>query len=610
MKVASEYQLASNVPTQGGLLDGTYKAQAKRGFSPFTFGSMFALAITLTIFSRNIGPREIHKSEKDISLARVKSRSLEGEERLPPNYVMYTNDFFEHPKVIEAFQKTEAYSYLTKHHVDETDPDEIARGRKHIREQCFGPGDNIDIYINEDLVKNDLVDEYGLTVFNLDCRDLDAVPLIAFIVLMDTYGNVIDVHNPPNRAESVAMYDPDTVLFSCVGDNGAWLWNFKEDTVEMLPFIADQHTLVYDPVEELFYGLERASNYDASICAAWNKEGEEKWRLAFPEGSSHINYLTIDGTYAYVSLRGQSAIAKVNLKTEEEVLRVGSMETTVGILGIDGKTLLKDKHDVKNLGSFWYRQHKGQQLSDRYWSLFDNHCEGDKTNFVDDGTSHLVVIDVKDDPAKVVFYFDTGDQSKIYGGADVVPSGNVLGNSWDAHVDPTDWDRQYHVNLWEVAPNNDVAWRMSFRGLNPWDPTDFESTHLHTSEETEEAPVGWIVYNTERIYYAPVLSTPCKDSKGIKFMAFNSIRTQRDMPGSAYLARAGTDGDEILSKVEIQLQKAYIPREVVVPLDGVEGEVDLIVANSWDQTKLTSLGDVSQIASCADMPDNGRIFID
>jgi len=469
----------------------------------------------------------------------------------------------------------------------------------------MGPDSNIDVFINEDLIKNDLIDASGLTVFGLDCRDEESIPLIAFIVVMDFYGNIVNIHNPPNRAESVSMYDPDTVLFSIIGsaDTGR-LWNFRDDTVVILPFFPDQHSLVYDASSGLFFGLEKGDNYDASVCVAWDIQGYQRWRLPFPEGSSHINYLTVDGTFAYVSLRGQSAIVKMDIASGQEVMRVGGKEhlSSISVIDLDGRK--SGNHDRDYI---WHRQHRGEHLSDRYWSLFDNHVDAQGDSFVDNGNSHLMVLDVSQDPARVAFSYDTGDKTKIYGSADVVPSGNVLGVSWPNVVDPSRFDTNYHVNIWEVTPSYEIAWRLSFKGLNPFEPYDEMGAYIHTKTPEEEAPVGWVSYNTERIYSAPLISYPCRDDGmgGVHFMAFNSIRTQTDMLGGAFLMQGG----QIISMVDVFLQKAFLPRQVFIPLNGASGEVTLVLSNNWMQTASVSLN-LPALTSCVNMPPNGRIFYD
>uniref|UniRef100_A0A7S2Y0Y9 Uncharacterized protein n=1 Tax=Fibrocapsa japonica TaxID=94617 RepID=A0A7S2Y0Y9_9STRA len=548
--------------------------------------------------------------------------------RLPPNYQMYTTDMFEHPKVIEAFQNTNAQAYLSTNGYNVKDPQDHAYGQQFIREHCFGPTGNIDVYINEEMLKNDMVDYYGYTVFNVDCRDDQATPLLAFILVLDIYGQIVNVHNPPIRAESVSMYDPDTVLFSCVGKDGAWLWNWRTDQTRKLAFAPDQHSLVWDPSRSLFFGMERADNnkFDASICSAWDMDGNQVWRFEMPEGSSHINYITIGGDYAYLSLRSVSGIAKLDLNTNEQVLTIGSEESDVPIIDFYGEiyqnragwastadpTAISKGRHFKFEGA-WYRQHKGQHLSDKYFSLFDNHITKDKGVFQDDRDSRMVVVELDMDQkiAKEVWAFDTGDQSKIYGGADVVPSGNVLGNSWPTYVDPTDWDHQYHVNLWEVAPDGQIAWRVSFRGFNPFNPSDYSSTYIHTSVPEEEAPVGWVSYNLERIYDAPVFSQPClmtyQGYQYIQFYAFNSIRTQADMPGVAYLSNAATK--DIIGTQEFFFQKSYIPRVVFMNVpDNVPSAVDIVVVNSWSQTRVSHVGAVSSLPQCSSLPNNRLFF--
>jgi len=126
--------------------------------------------------------------------------------RLPTKFTTNRVDLFSYPKVVQ--QMTYALP-----------------GTKYL---CNGPEGNIYVWKNDQAIQSDLLSADGYTVFNLDCRDELANSLVAFITVIDMNGDIVGVHMPHTRAESVSMYDTKTVLFSCTGGEGAFLWNCKK----------------------------------------------------------------------------------------------------------------------------------------------------------------------------------------------------------------------------------------------------------------------------------------------------------------------------------------------------------------------------------------------
>jgi len=560
-------------------------------------------------------------------------KSYEGQARLPEGYQKFSTNFFAHPKVIEAFENRK----LAWVHDDDLDnplnllsnDEKRAYAVKHVKEQCYGSDteDTIDVYINEKLMQQDMVNYEGYNVFNIDCRDSDAFPLIAFIVVMDRYGNLVAVHSPKIRAEAISMKDTNTVLFSLISGSGAWEWNWKTDEVVSLPFSPDAHTIAYDHESERYWGLRNAQHFDPSIAQAFDKDGKVVWELSLPgEGqrSSHINFLSLGyGGKAYFSLRSIAAIQSVDIEHQDLEAVIGGHYSHVPVVdrvgGVHHPLPFERKEEPiavlqrKGWGwtGPWFRQHAGQHLSDALFSLFDNHVTDDKVHFEPDeygheeGNSALVVFhyDRATGVATEQYRFDTGDRAKIYGSASVLPSGNVLGNSYPDYVHPADADRQYHVNLWEADARGELAWRAGFKGRNPFDPENFQDPYMHSVSDDDEPPVGWIMYNTERVYEAPVVNRPClaaatEEGGGattyLELLPFNTVRTQSDMPGEATLTSAS---GEVLGSAAFAFQKSWLPRPVRIALAGGASDAEgatLAVENSWGDRREVPLSDLEE----------------
>jgi len=467
----------------------------------------------------------------------------------------------------------------------------------------------MDVYINEELMQRDLMGpSNGYTVFDLDCRDKDANPLIAFILVMDQYGAIVNVYRPANRAESVVMLDTDRVLFSVIGTKGGvQVWNWRTDEVVALPFEADSHTVQYSHAQGLYFGLARAgaANRNApSVAQAFDARGTVVW--SYEQPYSHINWLTVDGDYAYLSLRSDASLIKVDRRTNAIVWSLGGKNSDFRITDLDGRVYTKEMWHDKADFDMWNHQHKFQYLGGGYFSLFDNHIDSDHA-FIRGESSRMVVLQVDERAreAREVFRHATGDRAHIYGSADVVPSGNVLGNSYPDVVAPASADGQYHANLWEVTPEGELAWRVGFKGRNPFDAGDAAGRpHAHAVAPGEEPPVGWVVFNVERLYEEPQLTRPCLVGGGgrgatLRLLPFNTVRTMDAAPGRATLREAGRGG-RLLDEVEFQFARAWLETGgVELWVEDPAQPLALELANDWGDVRVVDLGKAEDLPLCS-----------
>mmetsp|Transcript_14486 Transcript_14486/g.21313 ORF Transcript_14486/g.21313 Transcript_14486/m.21313 type:complete len:633 (-) Transcript_14486:211-2109(-) len=515
------------------------------------------------------------------------------------DYQSYTTDFFSHPVVAQAFSRT---------------------SNQDIHSKCSGPNNNIDVWYNEAMVKKDLIDIEAYNAFGLDCRDENAEPLIAFIVVMDMKGQLMNVHAPRTRAESVVMFNTDTVLFSTIADGGVFLWNWKTNDVQRLPVSADAHTVQYSHKRNKFYGLYldkfAMDKFSPSIAVIFNGEnGQVEWQ--FTPDSSHINYLSVDGDYMYISLRSSGCLQKVDTTTSKVVWTLGGKASGFSVYDADGNfydtgkkmrnSFRPDAIDKNDLFGSWQHQHRFQHFDDRYYGLFDNNmCS--QNRFCDHRSSRFVILGVDENRriASEVFSYETGDQAVIYGSSDLLPSGNVAGNSYPVTVFPAVPDRQYHVNFQEVTPDGQLVWRVGIKGWNPWNPTDVQRPYSHQSNPSQEPPSGWLTYDVERFYAAPVLTKPCQTTRAdgthvIRTLPHNTVRTQEDMPGVAYLF--DSIEKHLISKTFFDFQKSWVPRilEVEVPNEHLNSKLALLVMNSWQDSTPVEIGSLMNLQSCEEV---------
>jgi len=527
-------------------------------------------------------------------------------DRIPKNAKKYTTDLFSLEQVKHALKV-------------EDDPQLIAA--------CSGPANNVDIWLNEEAMFNDLMlgsDVDALTAFCLDCR-LPSTHHIAFLTVMGSKGNIVAMHQIPRRAESINFKNTTTLLAST--QRGVVEWNWQTDTLVDKGFYADTHSLVWRESENKYYGcfpdkqavdLHNPNTVctfdgDTHLTILNDPDGKTKgW--AWADIDAHMNYITVHDDAVYLSERSDSSLKKVNMNTNEVEWVLGGRHNTFTIFDAQGNKVEKlTKHDLP-----WNHQHKFQHLDDQYVSCFDNNVNTShwfiESPWGKDSRMLLMYIDQDTQTAYEVFSYPTGDRARSYGGTDILPSGNLLGSSYVDWVFPTNPDYQYHQNIWEVTAKGDIAWRVGFKGLNIVNPSDTKNPYPHyfIAKQAPDAPpdlnidimpVGWNIYTVERAYPKPVVSQPCAykmdDNVVLLFNPFNTVRTQEDKKGTAILTPTGKS--DILAKKEFMFHKSWLPRPtaMLMPEDAkAESSLTLIVANSWNEFAVVELGDLSSVPDC------------
>lgn len=116
--------------------------------------------------------------------------------------------------------------------------------------------------------------------------------------------------------------------------------------------------------------------------------------------------------------------------------------------------------------------------------------------------------------SQVLWEWSTGGETPIWGDADMLPTNNVVGPSWDQYVDPTATDgiSGYHAHIWEVTAEKEVAWGLHVAGecipAFSCDP----STQERYLRRTDEAPRGWAIYSAERYKLLSPCTAQCTSS--------------------------------------------------------------------------------------------------
>jgi len=495
--------------------------------------------------------------------------------RVPQSHTKFTVNLWEHPDLLETIQAM---------------PPED-------QDLCIIQG-NIDIWSSEpqELERNLLNPPDGLNLFQMDCRDAGGRSVIALVVILTHKGYVpavLPLNKDTGRAESLTLKDTNTVVVAA--KRGVLLWSWKDGTVQMLPANPDTHSLWYSNKYGAFYGM-----LSVDTPSAFMSNGEQVFRfLSTGRSEAHLNFLSFSDDAAYLSSRFISALQKVDRATQTVEWTMGGPNSMFTVKDFNGQIYPPQQGAWNGPWSF---QHKFQHLSDNYFSLFDNHVDS-TMQFIDGKTSRMVVlrVNIPESYVEEVFSFDTGDQAVIYGGTDVLPSGNILGSSYPDIVYPAVEDFSYHQNIWEVSQEGNIVWRAALKGKNPRNRIDSSSPYSHRLQLEKEPPVGWVVYNVERFYEKPTISIPCKDDNFIRFQPFNTIRTVEELDGLAVLSDE-TDASRI-SEANFQFQKSWVEQPFVrinLPIEKQHNNLVLEIYNIWQDRGYYPIGTFAQMMTCGE----------
>jgi hypothetical protein len=149
----------------------------------------------------------------------------------------------------------------------------------------------------------------------------------------------------------------------------------------------------------------------------------------------------------------------------------------------------------------------------------------------------MVIMDVDEDnfEATVTWEWQTGVHAQIFGDADPLPTGNVVGTFWPATVHTTSSDirESFEASAVEVTRNGSIAWMLGVKG-----------THEIGSDYARydgEAPIGWAFYSVERFYTSLLIKGATMDTSSgmVSFSVYNTHRQQFDLSATAVITCGG-----------------------------------------------------------------------
>ena len=349
------------------------------------------------------------------------------------------------------------------------------------------------------------------------------------------------------RFDAVKLADPDTVLAcSNVGatEEGyvyAWKWRSDDAPARLNDLLSASSHDVQLAVDGAYYWQPQY----VSVAKRRVDTGETVAVYDVcpdPGGMNHAQ-LVDDDARALVSCRYDDSVVLYDLSKRETIWRAGGADATLAIV------------DARGDPEAWSGQHNAELFGDAVY-LFDNAIRCDDCDDAEAADCDASCVGV---PSRILrFRVDGSDAvvdwvweipldypygySKIFGDADLLPSGNVLASWWAGALKPS-IGATADVTFVEVTPAKEVAWSMAFAnsGDTVGGPCTIDADLGCERSQTR----GWKAYSVERFYDGPLVYDAALKDGALQFTAHAALKLQRASAGTWTLL--DDDGAELSS---------------------------------------------------------------
>jgi hypothetical protein len=251
---------------------------------------------------------------------------------------------------------------------------------------------------------------------------------------------------------------------------------------------------------------------------------------------NHVQMLEED-RYALLSSRMDSSFVKFDVVLNKTVWKCGGgTESNFSVVDFDGTVY--PAFQALNGALPWSHQHNAEYFGEGEMLMFDNHYKlgSDPNATFGVNNSRLLSVTIDEDTmiASLTWEFlmPGHELSPVFGDADRLPTGNVLGCMWPSILH--DGEEQFDARVFEVVRDEDdltaeseLAWDMTITGhtCNSERSDGAGKCIRYQSEGGFGAPLmGWAMYSVERFYAAPLvhaLSCKWSDDTQSYVLAFN-----------------------------------------------------------------------------------------
>jgi len=361
--------------------------------------------------------------------------------------------------------------------------------------------------------------------------------------------------------------------------NRILLWDFVTGREEFVPYngssitTIDTHDILYIPKTDSFLVADTTDNTTRLIN--WSRKTQQNiWVLDFQDlnipadvfdRGFHINkFQLIHENLILANSRNVGTVYFIQIDEKGN----GKIRTVYGGPSSDaefydiagGKVLSLWERFTHNTEVFFSPGHQQDLQSPHTFMTFDN--AADFKGCVH-STRFLEYQCTTKDQRLVCsesWEWNTGDNAEVFGDADLLPSGNILGTSWGGYVDPSDLNQEgYHCHVYEVTRAKDTAWSLSVKPYwSSWMSSNPSEAYYRVDGE---APLGWSLYSVENIYSEPIIQELSWNvrSKTFTFTAFNTHRTSHQSPA---VIKVETSFGEMIYYENILLNEMWLPSRI------------------------------------------------
>ena len=262
-----------------------------------------------------------------------------------------------------------------------------------------------------------------------------------------------------------------------------------------------------------------------------------------------------DDAYLIISSRMTNTIYKVYANNGSKIWALGGDDGEFGIVGSDGTYYAPGE-------SYWVGQHNAEYIGKSEYAMFDNNYDRSARN------SRLLIVEA--DPglanATVVWEYDVGTYSQVFGDNDRLPSGNMLACWWPTNkINGSD---AYEARVAEITRDtSETAFQLDIYGRATCDD----------GEECDRT-TGWLMYSVERFYTAPLVYDVSCDGSKVTFRAANTFKQASVYEGTYAITDAS--GDELASDT-FDFAVHWRTTEVTAHLSATSRSGDLYVENQY-----------------------------
>lgn len=481
----------------------------------------------------------------------------------------------------------------------------------HVMEHNLTLPASIDIWMDEDLVSGSteffgksLLDSYVAFSLAANADESDGADA-AWVIVSDMYGNLQNVRPcklrgsqmKRERFEALKIWNASTLLLAEFFSNNDdsmplfILWNWQTNTEEMIHINAKygSHDVEHVPDDNAVITVQDTNN----ITEYSLETGESIWSTTWHElclSSSRLSnknppdvMVEICATDAHMNRVQQQSAHTVYASSRDlgGLLKIEKKENVLEWIlgGPFGDFTMVDENGTEWPAGYelWNHQHNFEWIGENKFIMFDNGATDPEIgNFTHKSRFLMIEIDETKMQATVIWEWCTGGHTPIWGDADVLPNGNVIGPSWDEYVDPSaNGTEKYQAHIWEVTSDKKIAWSLHVKGACIPQFMCVGDTQKYLRRK-DESPKGWAIYSAERFMATPLLTNVTMvdyhdgDGGVVTLTAYNSYRSSFSVDADITIFEPS---GSVLAVSHVSLNAMWRPLQASISLSGKKWKV-------------------------------------